>query len=292
MLYTKFKLLLKCRFVLLLFLAAGLAGVVPLLQAQTTASLSGNVVDATGAVIPGAKVTLTNNASGDKHDVTSNSSGYFTFAGVIPGTYTVDIAAPGFRGFRQDDVAVNPADVRSLGNLSLTIGGANDTVTVQSSANEIAPQDSGERSALLSAKDIETLRQGSFSNLKNYHYYINVKLDGEDFKPQEVTDFTAQFKGLNLEYNFTIDLPHPAKKMELSLYDPEFYVDIGPPIQPMSPDHPGIMSETTMKPKDFISTSADAGAKAPTCSWKQGQPRVSASWGKFAVFVVNCEAAQ
>ena len=157
MLYTKFKLLLKCRFVLLLFLAAGLAGVVPLLQAQTTASLSGNVVDATGAVIPGAKVTLTNNASGDKHDVTSNSSGYFTFAGVIPGTYTVDIAAPGFRGFRQDDVAVNPADVRSLGNLSLTIGGANDTVTVQSSANEIAPQDSGERSALLSAKDIERL---------------------------------------------------------------------------------------------------------------------------------------
>jgi len=144
----------------------------------------------------------------------------------------------------------------------------------------------------LGAKDVETLRKGAFSNLKNYHYYINVKIDGEDFKPEEVADFNAAFKGLNLEYNFTIDLPKPAKKLELSLYDPEFYVDIGPPIQPMSPDKPGIMAQTTMKPKNFISTSAEAGAKAPTCSWTQGQPRVSASWGKFALFVVNCEAQQ
>src|ERR1700733_8649122 len=108
----------------------------------------------------------------------------------------------------------------------------------------------------LGAKDVETLRKGAFSNLKNYHYYINVKIDGEDFKPQDIADFNAAFKGLNLEYTFTINLPKPAKKLELSLYDPEFYVDIGPPIQPMSPDHPGIMAQATMKPKDFITTSA------------------------------------
>jgi Protein of unknown function (DUF1007) len=142
----------------------------------------------------------------------------------------------------------------------------------------------------LGAKDVETLRKGAFSNLKNYHYYINVKLDGEDFKPQDIADFNAKMVGLNLEYTFTINLPHPAKKLELSLYDPEFYVDIGPPIQPMSADHPGIMAQATMKPKDFISTSAEAGAKPPVCAWKQGEPRVSASWGKFALFVVNCEA--
>ena len=120
----------------------------------------------------------------------------------------------------------------------------------------------------LGAKDVETLRKGAFSNLKNYHYYINVRLDGEDFKPQDVTDFSAQMKGLNLEYTFTINLPHPAKKMELSLYDPEFYVDIGPPVQPLSADAPGIMSSATLKPKEFITTSAEAGAKAPSCAWK------------------------
>lgn len=145
------------RFTLLLFLASCIVHIAPSLYAQTTASLSGNVVDSTGAVIPNATVTLTNKASGDKHDVTSNSSGFFTFAGVIPGTYTVDIAAHGFRGLRQDDVTIDPADVRSLGNLSLAVGGTDDSVTVQSSANEIAPQDSGERSALLSTKDIERL---------------------------------------------------------------------------------------------------------------------------------------
>jgi hypothetical protein len=144
----------------------------------------------------------------------------------------------------------------------------------------------------LGAKDVETLRKGAFSNLKNYHYYINVKIDGQDFKPEEIADFNATLKDKNIEYTFTINLPHPAKKLELSLFDPEFYVDIGPPIQPMSPDKPGIMAQTTMKPKDFITTSAEDGAKAPNCSWKQGEPRVSASWGKFAVFIVNCEAQQ
>ena len=142
---------------LLSLLASAALASTPMLYAQTTASLSGNVVDTSGAVIPGANVTLISTASGDKHDVTSNSAGYFTFAGIIPGTYTVEISAPGFRGFRQDDVTVNPADVRTLGNLSMTVGGVNDTVTVESSANEIAPQDSGERSALLSTKDIQRL---------------------------------------------------------------------------------------------------------------------------------------
>jgi hypothetical protein len=157
MLYTSSNLQLKRRFALLLVLIVSTLGRATYLHAQTTASLSGNVVDTTGAVIPGATVTLTNTASRDKRDITSNSSGYFTFAGVIPGTYTVQIAAPGFRGFRQDDVAVNPGDVRNLNNLSLTVGAITDTVTVESSANAIAPQDSGERSALLDTKDIERL---------------------------------------------------------------------------------------------------------------------------------------
>jgi hypothetical protein len=127
------------------------------LYAQTTASLSGTVTDPTGAVIPGATVAITNNASKDQRKIESNGAGYFTFAGLIPGTYTVEITAQGFRGFRQSDVSVNPGDVRALTNLTLEIGGSNDTVTVASSVNEIAPQDSAERSALLSTHDIERL---------------------------------------------------------------------------------------------------------------------------------------
>jgi len=125
--------------------------------AQTTASLSGTVADATGASIPGAKVTLVNEGSKDARVVTSNGTGYFTFAGLLPGTYTVTIAAQGFRGWQQAGITVNPGDVRNVNGIALAIGTANETVTVDSSASEIAPVDSGERAALLSSKDIDRL---------------------------------------------------------------------------------------------------------------------------------------
>ncbi|ADV83204.1 carboxypeptidase regulatory-like domain-containing protein [Terriglobus saanensis] len=132
-------------------------GVSPRVFAQTTASLSGNVQDASGAIVPNAHVILTNVASKDKRELETNTSGYFTFAGIIPGTYVVDISAPGFRSLRQADVVVNPGDVRNLPNLALAVGTSNESVTVQSSASEIAPEDSGERSALLTTQDIDRL---------------------------------------------------------------------------------------------------------------------------------------
>jgi len=142
----------------------------------------------------------------------------------------------------------------------------------------------------LGPKEIDTLEKGAFSNLKNYHYYIYIKADGVDYEPKDVTSFSAALKDKALEYTFTVPLPKPAKKIEVSLFDPEFYVDIGPPIQPMSADAPGIMAATKMKPKDFLTTSAENGAKAPVCAWHQGEPRVSSTWGKFAVFNVTCDA--
>jgi hypothetical protein len=145
------------KYLLLFVMMVGVLLAGPAMLAQTTASISGNVTDTTGAVIPGAHVILTNNASKDKHEVDSNGSGFFTFAGVIPGEYTVDITAPGFRGFRQADISVNPGDTRMLTALNLTIGGSTDTVTVATSANAVAPEDSAERSALLSTKEIDRL---------------------------------------------------------------------------------------------------------------------------------------
>ncbi len=142
----------------------------------------------------------------------------------------------------------------------------------------------------ITPETVKTLRDGAFGNLKNYHYYTYIKVDGQEFDPKEISDFGAEMKGLNLEYTFTINLPHPARKLEVSLYDPEFYVDIGPPIEKMSPDAPGIMASASMKPKEFVSSSAEAGAVAPACAWHQGEPRVSSTWGKFVTFVVTCEA--
>jgi hypothetical protein len=138
----------------MLALVVLLTGVSQYAFGQTTASLSGNVQDRSGALVPNARVVLTNVATNDKRELQSNEKGYFTFAGVIPGTYTVDISAPGYRSLRQADIMVNPGDVRDLPNLSLEVGASTENVTVESSANYVAPEDSGERSALLTTRDI------------------------------------------------------------------------------------------------------------------------------------------
>ena len=124
---------------------------------QTTASLSGTVTDTTGAILPGAKVTLTNEGTRDTRETQSNQSGYFTFAGLYPGSYTVHISAQGFRDWQKTGIAVNPGDTRLLSGISLEVGGTNQTVEVSAVGGEITPVDSGERSALLSYKDIERL---------------------------------------------------------------------------------------------------------------------------------------
>ena len=58
-----------------------------------TATLRGQVTDETGAVVPGAKVTLTGPPASPKV-TTSGSDGSYSFAGLAPGSYTVRAAAP------------------------------------------------------------------------------------------------------------------------------------------------------------------------------------------------------
>src|SRR5262245_51733283 len=60
-----------------------------------TSQLTGIVTDQTGAVIPDAKIMLKNDLSGDVSRTVSNSEGYFTFAAISAGNYTVTIEAAG-----------------------------------------------------------------------------------------------------------------------------------------------------------------------------------------------------
>ena len=77
-------------------LAAG-----PAFAQSMTGSLTGTVVDASGAVVVDADITLVNEASRDVRRTKSNSDGYFAFAAVPSGTYTVAIETPGFSKYEQ-----------------------------------------------------------------------------------------------------------------------------------------------------------------------------------------------
>jgi hypothetical protein len=128
----------------------------PALQAQTTAQISGLVTDTTGAVIPGATVTLVNEATQDTRVVKSNRDGLYSFPALLPSSYTIKVTAKGFDPSDLTGLVLHAGDERSIPAFALAVGSDAQTVTV-SAAGEMIPEDNGERSDILSSKDIENL---------------------------------------------------------------------------------------------------------------------------------------
>ncbi|MGA3133811.1 MAG: carboxypeptidase regulatory-like domain-containing protein [Terracidiphilus sp.] len=122
-----------------------------------TGNLSGTVRDGTGAVVPNASVTLTNEATGDSRETVDNGSGYFTFAAVQAGSYTVVIKTTGFATWQQTGIVMNAGDVREVAGIALKVGAASQTVTVLASPAQMVPTDTGVRSDVISSKDLQTL---------------------------------------------------------------------------------------------------------------------------------------
>ncbi len=145
----------KIRFLLTLLCAILLC--VPALHAQTTATLLGTVSDQSGAVVPNAKVTLQNESSGDVRTTETNQIGRFTFAAIEPGTYTIQIAAANFRGWKRNGFVMNASDTRSLDDIKLEVGSTAENVTVVAESTQIELVSNGERSAVLTSHDIDKL---------------------------------------------------------------------------------------------------------------------------------------
>jgi hypothetical protein len=86
----------------------------PLIHAQTTAQLTGTVQDASGAVIPGAQVTLTDQATGITRVVQTNGRGLYAFASLVPGSYSVKVTAKSFQPRETTGIMLHAGDVIAL----------------------------------------------------------------------------------------------------------------------------------------------------------------------------------
>ena len=99
-------------------------------QTQTTGTVEGTVTDPQGAVVPGVSVTLSGPNMIRPQTTTSDSDGYYRFAQVPPGRYTLEVAAAkGFNAYKTENVAVNLAKGTTV-PVQLSIAGGNISVDV------------------------------------------------------------------------------------------------------------------------------------------------------------------
>jgi hypothetical protein len=138
-----------------LVLVAG-ALICPSAQGQfETASVLGFVHDSTGAAIPGAKVTLTNIATGLETTITADSQGQYEFTSVRVGDYKVKSSSPGFSETVTEPFTVQ-VNARQRVDVSLKPGATDVTVTVTGAAALLDTEDS-ERGQIISPRDVSNL---------------------------------------------------------------------------------------------------------------------------------------
>lgn len=112
---------------------ATLAILATLATAQSTSQLNGSVADSTGAKVSGAKITLTDAATGLQRSTTSNEAGLYQFLEVPPGNYRLDATATGFAAYLAPKVTLivkTPSTV----NIQFHVAGVATTVNVEAEA--------------------------------------------------------------------------------------------------------------------------------------------------------------
>jgi hypothetical protein len=109
-------------------------------QLAGTGNIQGTVTDSTGAVIPNAAVTLTDQATQVKRTAVSNSAGAYLFPGIPIGTYNLQVAAPGFKTYEQTGIVLEVGSNIAV-NAGLQIGSADVKVEVQAEALALQTED-------------------------------------------------------------------------------------------------------------------------------------------------------
>jgi hypothetical protein len=127
-----------------------------LVQAQYRTSIQGIVSDPTGAVVPGATLTLTNPATGQKQLRVSDESGVYNFNALAAATFRLEVERKGFQKKVLDNLELIPEQANAL-NVELTIGSESQTVNVDASLEPLVDTQTASVNGVVSSNQIQHL---------------------------------------------------------------------------------------------------------------------------------------
>ena len=186
---------LSARFALLALVALSVLPLCSVVFAQTSVSdgsISGTVTDASGAVVPNAKVTMTG-PTGQTVHATTSGAGTYSSGALVPGTYSVRAEARGFKTTRLSvDVQVNNT---ANGSIQLEIGQESTVVEVQASEVSVNTEQA-EVQGVLIASQISSLPVNgrNFLDLAQLEPGVQIQ-DGANFDPTKVGYSSVSFGG-------------------------------------------------------------------------------------------------
>jgi Carboxypeptidase regulatory-like domain/TonB dependent receptor len=159
----------------------------------STGSIQGAVLDPKGATIPGAKVTVTSKATGQKLTPLVTDAGEYNAAALVPGEYIVRVEAPGFK--TAEKIIVVQVGLVSPGTISLEIGESTTVVTVESSTVSVNTEQAIV-SGVLTTQQIEQLpiNGRNFLDLAQLEPGVQIQ-DGSNFDPTKTGFSSISFGG-------------------------------------------------------------------------------------------------
>jgi hypothetical protein len=167
-----------------------------LVFAQTTistGSIQGTIVDPTGAVVAGAKITITHKATGQVTTQATTSAGTYTSGSLIPGDYVVRVEAKGFTTL--DTTVPVQVGVTVPGNFKLQLGEAGQVVEVQSSELQVNTEQATVQ-GVINPEQIENLPVNgrNFLDLAQLEPGVQIQ-DGGNFDPTKKGFSSISFGG-------------------------------------------------------------------------------------------------
>jgi hypothetical protein len=169
--------------------------------AAQEATIVGTVTDASGSVIPGVQITVTNNETSAVRHIVSNEAGLYTMPSLGIGKYSVKAEAPGFRAAQQNDIVLNVGAVARI-DIQLQVGESKESVTVEAVSTRVQA-DSGEVSEVVTGQQVTQLAMNGRNLVGLAELIPGVSSTVADFNGPSAqgSGFTISFNGQRADHN-------------------------------------------------------------------------------------------